>query len=117
MLAGEELAWQALGLLDPEGVCRRTKVSFDPGAQAFRVKFFYQDVDVSLLDKRIFTPARDGQMLKKLSNYANLAILWYLLHAGLRVPGAVLLRGIPDFDCAVRPLSSHFHGQRRRRLG
>ena len=40
-----------------------------------------------------------------------------LRHPGLRVPGAVLLRGLPGFHRAVRLVPGDFHGQRRGRLG
>ena len=40
-----------------------------------------------------------------------------LHHALLRVPGAVLLRRLPDLHRAVRSLPGHLHGQCRRRLG
>jgi hypothetical protein len=81
-LAGAEPAWDALGLLDPQVVCRRTGAIFDGIAQAFRLKFFSQYVDVSLNSKFISSPERDGELLLEiLSNYATPAILSYLLHA------------------------------------
>ena len=40
-----------------------------------------------------------------------------LLHTRLRVPRAVFLRRLPDFDCALRSLPGDFHGQCGRRLG
>ena len=40
-----------------------------------------------------------------------------LLHPGVRFPGALLLRGLPDLHRAVRLVPGHLHGQRRRRLG
>ncbi len=40
-----------------------------------------------------------------------------LQHAGLRLPGAVLLHRLPDLDRPLRPLPGDLHGQRRRRLG
>ena len=82
MLAGEELAWEALGLLDPKDVCRRTKASFDRAAQTFKLKLFSQDVDVSLLNKMISAPGGEGEnLLKKLRNHANLVMLSYLIHS------------------------------------
>lgn len=82
MLAGEELAWDVLGLLDPEVVCRRTRAFYDCKAHTFKLKFFSQYVDVSLHSKFISSQERVGELLlEKLRNYASLTILWYLIHA------------------------------------
>ena len=40
-----------------------------------------------------------------------------LLHARLRLRGAVLLHRVPDLHRALRPLPGHLHGQRGRSLG
>ncbi len=40
-----------------------------------------------------------------------------LRNPGVRLRGAVLLYRLPDFDCHLRSLPGHLHGQRRRRLG
>jgi hypothetical protein len=82
MLAGEELAWEVLSLLDPEDVCHRTKTLFNCTAQTFKLKFFSQYVDISLNGKSISGQESAGKLLLgKLRNYSNLAILWYLIHA------------------------------------
>jgi hypothetical protein len=82
MLAGEEMAWDTLGLLDPEDVCRRSMAVFDSTAQAFKLEFFSQRVDVFLNSKIISGPEREGELLlERLSNYATSAILSYLIHA------------------------------------
>jgi PPK2 family polyphosphate:nucleotide phosphotransferase len=47
----------------------------------------------------------------------NIFMVRLLLHAGLRVPRAVLLHGLPDLDRGLRPVPGDLHGQRRRRLG
>ncbi|MDP2268459.1 MAG: hypothetical protein Q8K46_04745, partial [Deltaproteobacteria bacterium] len=80
MLAGEEQAWYALSLLDPEDVCRRTSALLDCTAQTFKLKFFSQYVDVCLNRKFITGQEREGDLLLgRLRNYSNLAILWYLI--------------------------------------
>lgn len=82
MLAGEEQAWDALSLLDPEAVCRRAGIIFDSKSQTFNLKFFSQYIDVSLHSKSISAPAREGELLlERLRNYSTLATLWYLIHA------------------------------------
>lgn len=82
MLAGEELAWNVLGLLDPEVVCRRAEAFFDPATHTFKLRFFSQYIDVSLPGKLISGPEREGKLLlESLRNYATLAVLWYLIHA------------------------------------
>jgi hypothetical protein len=82
MLAGEELAWGALSSLDPKEVCRRTKTIFDAKSQAFELKIFSHCIDVSLHSKFISSQEREGELLlERLRDYANPAILLYLIHA------------------------------------
>jgi hypothetical protein len=82
MIAGEAQAWDVLNSLDPEAVCSRTRAIFNGKSQTFKLKFFSHYIDISLQSKFISSREREGELLlEKLRNYANLAILGYLIHA------------------------------------
>jgi len=82
MPTGEERAWETLTGLDPEHVCLRAGVTYEPSTGCFAVRVFSAGVIVSTRDGRVFgsSPEADA-LLERLAGHATLSLLWYLTSA------------------------------------
>ncbi|HUI67481.1 MAG TPA: DUF3786 domain-containing protein [Nitrospirota bacterium] len=79
---GEDKAWEILATLDPDDVCRAAAVSYDRAAKQYIVKSLGMDVFVASETKTITSTAPGSEMLlKRLSYFFNLSVLWYLVSA------------------------------------
>jgi hypothetical protein len=82
MQTGEEKAWEILGSLDPADVCRRTGAAFDSGSGLYRISCFSREVTLAPGEKRLASPAPDGDiLLKRLAYFFNLSLLHYMTTA------------------------------------
>ncbi len=81
-LSGEKEAWEILGGLNPEAVCRRARVSFDEKREAFTVKIFSASVSV-FPKKRVVCGlnSKSERFLRGLGDCIVLPVLRYLIHA------------------------------------
>ncbi len=77
---GEDKAWELLTTMNPDDVCRAAAVAYDAAAEAYIVKSFGMDFIVSVRERTI-TGSADGSnlLLKKLSYFFRLSLLWYLV--------------------------------------
>jgi hypothetical protein len=79
---GENRAWEILGTLKPEDVCRAALVAFDESAASYQVTSFGMNVIVSVRDKKISSTAPGSDvLLGKLGSFFRLSVLWYLVNA------------------------------------
>jgi hypothetical protein len=79
---GENRAWEILGTLKPEDVCRVALVAFDASAASYQVTSFGMNVIVSVRDKKISSTAPGSDvLLGKLGSFFRLSVLWYLVNA------------------------------------
>jgi hypothetical protein len=79
---GEKEAWNILGGISPEDVCRRAVVSFDENQEAFNVKLFSASVSVYPRERTICGINRKSELLLRgLGDSVVLPILRYLIHA------------------------------------
>jgi uncharacterized protein DUF3786 len=96
---GEDKAWEILSALEPGEVCRAAAVSYDAASRRYTVRSFNMDFVVSLSDRTITSAARESELLlKRLSYFFRLSVLWYLVHA-------------KDITCTGRPVKlEHIKG-------
>jgi len=79
---GEEKAWEILATLEPDDVCRAAYVSYDRTAQQYIVRSLGMDVLVASKARTIVSLAPGSEvLLKRLSYFFNLSVLWYLVSA------------------------------------
>ncbi len=79
---GEEQAWEQLKNLEYEDVCCNAKVTYDKALNTYILKSFGQNINISLLNKEISSDSQESNFqLKKLDDYSQLSILWYLVNA------------------------------------
>src|SRR3990172_4996425 len=80
--AGEDRAWELLGTLRPEDVCRAASVTFDGASGAYVVTSFGMDFTVSPKDRAISSQAAGSAvLLTRLGDFFRLSMLWYLVSA------------------------------------
>ncbi|OGW50224.1 MAG: hypothetical protein A2078_03925 [Nitrospirae bacterium GWC2_57_9] len=92
---GEDKAWEILGTLRPDAVCRAAAVYFDPRSGSYRIISFGMDFEVSLQKRTISSTAVGSDLLLgKLGSFFRLSVLWYLVHAR-------------DIDCTGRVVKLH----------
>ncbi len=90
--AGENRAWEILGTLKPEDVCRAASVTFDGASGAYVVPSFGMDFTVSPKDRAISSEAAGSAvLLTRLGDFFRLSMLWYLVSA-------------KDIPCTGRPV-------------
>jgi hypothetical protein len=90
--AGEDRAWEILGTLKPEDVCRAASVTFDGASGAYVVPCFNMDFTVSPKDRAISSQAAGSAvLLTGLGDFFRLSMLWYLVSA-------------KDIPCTGRPV-------------
>lgn len=79
---GLEYTWNQFLELDPQETCKRSGVSFDGALQRYTVKSFGQDIEVSLIEKKVFGRSDTSDFLiNKTGHFFDLAILWYMISA------------------------------------
>lgn len=79
---GEERAWDVLAGLDPEDVSRRAHVFYDRSRGAYLLPLFNKELSVRPGDRQVSGNSPQAYLLLgKLSDYAPLSILWYLIQA------------------------------------
>ena len=82
MQTGEEQAWERLAELEPQDVCSRALVDFDPASSIYTLKCFDQDIHISLQDKEITGHSAVGAFLvDDMRLVSRLSMLWYLISA------------------------------------
>jgi uncharacterized protein DUF3786 len=90
---GEDKAWEILAALEPGEVCRAASVSYDVATCQYTVRSFGMDFAVLLKDRTIMSSAPGSEvLLKRLSYFFRLSVLWYLVHA-------------KNISCTGRPVS------------
>ena len=89
---GEDKAWEILAALEHGEVCRAACVSYDAATCRYTVRSFGMDFAVSPKDRAITSAAPGSEvLLKRLSYFFRLSVLWYLVHA-------------KDITCTGRPV-------------
>jgi Domain of unknown function (DUF3786) len=79
---GEDKAWELLGRMKPEDVCRAGAVTCDPRTSNYTVSSFGMDFLVSVRDRSISSASPgSGALLGKLGYFFRLSVLWYLASA------------------------------------
>ncbi len=79
---GEEQAWEQLKSLEYEDVCCRAKVTYDKALNTYMLESFGQNINIPLSNKNISSDSQESNFqLKKLDDYSQLSILWYLVNA------------------------------------
>ncbi len=82
MESGEKKAWDLLSTSDPDEVCKRAAVSYDPAEKTFLLKSFGADITVSPADQGLLTRSQAGELLiGRFGYFSKLSILWYLTSA------------------------------------
>ncbi|MDA8077666.1 MAG: DUF3786 domain-containing protein [Nitrospiraceae bacterium] len=82
MIPGLEKAWDMLQDMGPDDVCRRAQASFDGATRRFTLRSFGMDIHVSPADRAITSDdGRAEVLLKRLSYFSGLSVLWYLVSA------------------------------------
>lgn len=79
---GEDKAWELLGLMKPEDVCRAAGVNYDAHTEQYRLRSFGMDFDVSVKNRTITSNSPGSEApLRKLAYFFRLSVLWYLVNA------------------------------------
>lgn len=79
---GEDKAWELLGSMKPEDVCRAAGVSYDAHTARYRVRSFGMDFGVSVKNRIISSKSPGSEApLRKLAYFFRLSVLWYLVNA------------------------------------
>jgi len=89
---GEQNAWEVLGALKTDEVCRAAAVSYDAASRLYTVRSFGQDIVVSPKDRTVsgLLPVT-GCLPGEYGELFPLAVLWYLVLAKDIVPTGKLV--------------------------
>jgi hypothetical protein len=80
--AGERKAWELLGALNTDEVCRNAIAHYDAAMQLFTVRSFGQDIIISPKDRTVSVPGPvPGGLSGDYGELFPLAVLWYLVLA------------------------------------
>jgi hypothetical protein len=96
--AGENKAWELLASGDPDLVCARAGVDFDPCDGAYRVPSFGLTFTVNPAERLIINREPQGEaFLKRYAYFFRLSVLWYLVKAAPARPSGNLVKpaGLP----------------------
>jgi hypothetical protein len=90
---GVHKAWELLGGIKPDTVCRAAVAGYDAAADCFTVRSFGQDIAISLKDRTVsmLHPVPGGRS-GEYNELFPLAVLWYLVLAKDIVPTGRLVR-------------------------
>jgi hypothetical protein len=79
---GEERAWDTLAGLDPEDVTQRARAVYDSSLGGYVLPLFNRELSVRPGDRQISGNSSEADLLlNRLSDYATLSVLWYLIQA------------------------------------
>ncbi len=89
---GEDKAWEILGSLPPDSVCRSAAVSYDAATESYAISSLGMDFVISVKNRTILSSAEESAvLLQKLGSFFRLSVLWYLASA-------------KEIDCTGRPV-------------
>jgi len=82
MQSGEEHAWDLLGRLPQQDVCRRALASYDHLKNRFSLPLLSQDIIVDTKSRQLAGASAEADaLLERVADYATLSVLWYLIGA------------------------------------
>jgi hypothetical protein len=105
IVSGEDKAWEIIGGLSPEDVCRRTGAEFDDVAGTYRLSVFGMWFSLDPVNKEIVNLSPEGEVfLKRFRYFFVLSALWYLVKATDALPAGKLVKpsGMPGGDIFFR---------------
>ena len=93
MNSGENRAWGLLAESEPVGVCARAAVEFDFESSAYRIVSFGRVFSVNPVERLFLSLDPEGEaLLKNITHYFRLTVLWYLAKAASTFPGGRLVK-------------------------
>ncbi len=90
-IGGEEQAWRRLAVSAPAEVCRRTGARFDECSGVYVLDMFNSEVEIHPGHRKIRGTGDLCDLLRNVSHYARLSIVWYLVQAQETPPSGNLI--------------------------